>query len=545
MTDELTAFSRLRLRARARVARDRAARRRLRPLRRRRVARRRRSPTRRSRPRPRSRSREVGQASAEDVGAAVAAARAAFEDGWSGLRPAERAKYLFRIARLLQERAREFAVLESLNGGKPIKESRDVDLPLAAAHFFYYAGWADKLEYAFPNRRPRPRRRGGPDHPVELPAADAGVEDRPGARGGQHGGAQAGRDDAAHRAAVLRRAAPGRAAARRREHRHRRRPHRRRARRAPRRRQDRVHRLDRGRQGDPARAGRQRQGADARARRQGRQHRVRRRAARPGGRGHRQRDLLQPGPRLLRGLAPARAGVDPAAADREAQAPARDAARRRPARQEHRRRRDQLRRAAAADRGARRGGRAGGRRDLPAAVPAARAGLLVRADRLHQRRAEPPDRAGGDLRPGALRAHLPHARGGDREGEQHRLRALGRRVDGEGLAHPVGGAAAARRRRVGEHVQPLRPDVAVRRLQGVGLRPRGRPARPRALPALRRHDPRAREARPTSSTWAARSRARSPAARTRRRTTTSPRPRARTCATRCGSRAARSASGPG
>jgi aldehyde dehydrogenase (NAD+) len=99
---------------------------------------------------------QVGQASAEDVGAAVAAARTAFADGWSGLRPAERAKYLFRIARLLQERAREFAVLESLNGGKPIKESRDVDLPLAAAHFFYYAGWADKLEYAFPNRRPQP-----------------------------------------------------------------------------------------------------------------------------------------------------------------------------------------------------------------------------------------------------------------------------------------------------------------------------------------------------------------------------------------------------
>jgi aldehyde dehydrogenase (NAD+) len=99
---------------------------------------------------------QVGQASAEDVGAAVAAARAAFENGWSGLRPAERAKYLFRIARLLQERAREFAVLESLDGGKPIKESRDVDLPLAAAHFFYYAGWADKLEYAFPNRRPQP-----------------------------------------------------------------------------------------------------------------------------------------------------------------------------------------------------------------------------------------------------------------------------------------------------------------------------------------------------------------------------------------------------
>jgi aldehyde dehydrogenase (NAD+) len=99
---------------------------------------------------------EVGQASPEEVDRAVAAARAAFENGWSGLPASERAKYLFRIARILQERAREFAVLESLNGGKPIKESRDVDLPLAAAHFFYYAGWADKLEYAFPNRRPRP-----------------------------------------------------------------------------------------------------------------------------------------------------------------------------------------------------------------------------------------------------------------------------------------------------------------------------------------------------------------------------------------------------
>ncbi len=99
---------------------------------------------------------EIGQASPEEVGLAVAAARDAFANGWSALPGAERAKYLFRIARILQERAREFAVLESLNGGKPIKESRDVDLPLAAAHFFYYAGWADKLEYAFPNRRPKP-----------------------------------------------------------------------------------------------------------------------------------------------------------------------------------------------------------------------------------------------------------------------------------------------------------------------------------------------------------------------------------------------------
>jgi aldehyde dehydrogenase (NAD+) len=99
---------------------------------------------------------EVGQATPEEVQAAIAAARQAYENGWSDISPTERAKYLFRIARILQERSREFAVLESLNGGKPIKESRDVDLPLAAAHFFYYAGWADKLEYAFPNRRPHP-----------------------------------------------------------------------------------------------------------------------------------------------------------------------------------------------------------------------------------------------------------------------------------------------------------------------------------------------------------------------------------------------------
>jgi aldehyde dehydrogenase (NAD+) len=99
---------------------------------------------------------EIAEAGEADVDAAVTAARRAYEDGWRDLRGSERAKYLFRIARLLQERAREFAVLETIDGGKPIKESRDVDLPLAAAHFFYYAGWADKLDYAFPGRRCRP-----------------------------------------------------------------------------------------------------------------------------------------------------------------------------------------------------------------------------------------------------------------------------------------------------------------------------------------------------------------------------------------------------
>jgi aldehyde dehydrogenase (NAD+) len=111
----------------------------------------------------------VGQAGEADVLRAVESAREAFEDGWSSLPGSERSKYLFRIARILQERSREFAVLESLNGGKPIKESRDVDVPLAAAHFFYYAGWADKLEYAFPNRRPRPAGVAGQIIPWNFP----------------------------------------------------------------------------------------------------------------------------------------------------------------------------------------------------------------------------------------------------------------------------------------------------------------------------------------------------------------------------------------
>jgi aldehyde dehydrogenase (NAD+) len=98
---------------------------------------------------------EVAEAGPEDVDLAVRAARKS-STKWRKLPGSERAKYLYRIARQIQERAREFAVLETMDGGKPIKESRDIDVPLAAAHFFYYAGWADKLEYAFPNRHPRP-----------------------------------------------------------------------------------------------------------------------------------------------------------------------------------------------------------------------------------------------------------------------------------------------------------------------------------------------------------------------------------------------------
>jgi len=99
---------------------------------------------------------KVAEADASDVDLAVKAARKAFNNTWSKISSKERGKYIYRLARIIQERAREFAVIESLDGGKPIRESRDVDIPLVSAHFFYHAGWADKLAYAFPNKTPKP-----------------------------------------------------------------------------------------------------------------------------------------------------------------------------------------------------------------------------------------------------------------------------------------------------------------------------------------------------------------------------------------------------
>jgi aldehyde dehydrogenase (NAD+) len=112
---------------------------------------------------------EVARAGAEDVDRAVKAARKAFST-WSALPGAERGKYLFRIARILQERSRELAVLESLDNGKPIRETRDVDLPLVAAHFFYYAGWADKLSYAVTGRSPKSGTSGPDPRPLGVAA---------------------------------------------------------------------------------------------------------------------------------------------------------------------------------------------------------------------------------------------------------------------------------------------------------------------------------------------------------------------------------------
>ncbi len=99
---------------------------------------------------------KVASAEKKDVDRAINAASKAFEGEWSKISGKERSKYIFRIARILQEKAREFAVIESMDGGKPIRESKAVDIPLAIAHFFYYAGWADKLKYAFPGQTPKP-----------------------------------------------------------------------------------------------------------------------------------------------------------------------------------------------------------------------------------------------------------------------------------------------------------------------------------------------------------------------------------------------------
>jgi len=96
---------------------------------------------------------KVAEAGSEDIESAVKAARQAYEGPWGQMPAAERGKFLFRIARMIQERSRELAIIESMDGGKPIRESRDIDIPLAAAHFFYYAGWSDKLDYAFPGRQ--------------------------------------------------------------------------------------------------------------------------------------------------------------------------------------------------------------------------------------------------------------------------------------------------------------------------------------------------------------------------------------------------------
>jgi aldehyde dehydrogenase (NAD+) len=227
--------------------------------------------------------------------------RARPSPGWAALGGHERARHLYALARHVQKHARFSPCWRAIDNGKPIRETRDIDMPLVARHFYHHAGWASADRARVPGTR---RRRLRPDHPLELPAADAGLEDRAGARRGNTVVLKPA-EFTPLTALLFAESARGRPAAGRRQHRHRRRRDRRGARRASRRRQDRLHRLDRSRPHHPQGDGRHRQEALARARRQVALHRVRRCRSRQRRRRRGRRHLVQPGPGLLRRLAPA------------------------------------------------------------------------------------------------------------------------------------------------------------------------------------------------------------------------------------------------
>src|SRR3984885_9162686 len=491
---------------------------------------------------------QVADAGEADIDRAVAAARAAYERVWGPMPGAERAKYLYRIARLLQERSREFAVLESLDNGKPIKESRDVDIPLAAAHFFYHAGWADKLEHAGFGPSPRPLGVAGQVIPWNFPLVMAAWKLAPALAAGntcvlkpaettpltalllaevcQQAGLPPGVlnvTTGAGSAGAALVSHPG---------------------------------VDKIAFTGSTEVGKEIQRAVAGT--------GKRLTLELGGKaanivfddapvegaiegivngiffnqGHvccagsrllvqesvadavlgRLRDRL--GTLRLRGPL-GQKNTNRAPHPPPAPRPARHVAARRPAGQEHRHRRHQLTPAARQDpRAVRRGG--GGRRGaLVPAMPAAGPRLLVPADAVHRGQPVTPDRAGRDLRAGALGAHVPDPGRGGRQGQQHPVRPFCRGVDRKGQPDPVDGAAAAGRRGLGQHVQQVRPDQPVRRLPRIRLRAGGRQARPRRVPECLRRSPRPEAStastygRPTSRTSDARSRARNRAGLTR------------------------------
>ena len=468
----------------------------------------------------------------------------AFEDGWSTLAPSERAKYLFRIARIIQERSRELAVLETLDGGKPIKETRDVDLPLAAAHFFYYAGWADKLEYAFPNRKPKPLGVAGQIIPWNFPLLMLAWKIAPALAAGNTvvlKPAETTPLTALLFADVCRQAElpPG------------------------------VVNIVTG---------------DGRAGAALVKHPDVDKIAFTGstevGKAI-QRELAGTGKKLTLELGGKAANIvfDDAALDQAVEGIVngiyfnqghvccagsrllvqesiyeqtiaklkrrlRDAAPRRSARQEHRHRRDQLADAARQDHRAR------------------RVRARTRAPRSTSRACRLPEK-GYWFAPTVFTNVAQSYRIAQEEIFGPVLSVLTFRTPEEAVEKanntPYGlsagvwtekgsrilwmARAAARRRRLGEHVQPLRPGVAVRRLQGVGLRPRGRPARARAVPGVR-----SEPAAGPQDVQALRRR-RVPALGVRpdvrgARARTSPAPRARTRATPSRRRAMRSRAGP-
>ncbi len=371
---------------------------------------------------------EVTEAGPADVDRAVTAARKAYEHIWSAMPGRERAKYLFRIARIIAERARELAVLESLDNGKPIRESRDVDIPLVAAHFFYYAGWADKLEYAGYGPAPRPLGVAGQVIPWNFPLLMLAWKIAPALACGNTvvlKPAETTPLTALAFAEICQQAdlPPG------------------------------VVNIVTG-AGETGRALVEHPGVD--------------KVAFTGS--------TEVGKQIARACAPTRKKVTLELGGKAANVVFEDApvdqavegivngiffnqghvccagSRLLVAGQEHRCRRDQLRRPAGQDPRAVRGRRGGGRGALVAAVRAAGEGLLVPAHHLHRSVAGAPHRPGRDLRPGALGADVPDAGRGGGEGQQHAVRTVGRRLDGEGIADLVDGLPAAGRSGVGEHV---------------------------------------------------------------------------------------------
>jgi len=388
---------------------------------------------------------EVAAAGPNDVDAAVAAARRA-QRSWARLSGGERAKYLYRIARTIQERSRELAVLESIDNGKPIKETRDVDLPLVAAHFFYYAGWADKLAYAGFGPEPKPVGVCGQVIPWNFPLLMLAWKIAPALAAGNTvvlKPAETTPLTALLFAEICQQVdlPPG------------------------------VVNIVTG-AGETGALVVEHPGVD----------KVAFTGSTEVGKLI-QRRLAGTGKKLSLELGGKAANVlfEDAPVDQAVEGIVNGiffnqghvccaGSRRRPARQEHRHRRHQLFGPAGPHHRARDGGRGGGGHQVATRLRPPLHRLLVRAHDLHWRGSELADRARGDLRPGVVGAHVPDTRGSGGQGQQHAVRAVGRCVDGEGVAHPVDGEPPAGRRGVGQHLQPLRPDVAVRRLQGVGLR---------------------------------------------------------------------------
>ena len=364
-----------------------------------------------------------------------------------------------------------------MDNGKPIRESRDIDIPLVSPPLLSPC----RLGRADRERVPRlsAGRRLRPDHPVEFSAADAGLEDRAGARRRQHGGAEAGRIHAAHRARLRRDLPRGRPAAgvvnivtgegdtgaR--------------ARRASGRRQDRLHRLDRGRPHHPQGDRRHGQEAVAGARRQVALHRLRRRRSRQRGRGRRRRDLVQPGPGLLRRLAPDRAGRRrrKAATPSSARAWRRCASAIRSTSRPTSARSSRPCSSSASPRWSSKG-RAEGADVFQPSMLAAGHGHVLRADADDRRRAGLDRRRGGDFRAGAGLHDVPHAGRGAGARQQHALRPRRLGLVGEHQRHPRRRGAGEGRRRLGQLHQPLRRRRRLRRLSRERLRARRRPRGP-------------------------------------------------------------------